>query len=187
MVQQPHNELAMTPPAWWKHPRRTTGTGGHAASWETVARRLAVHEGPAELAAYQFVFASPLITSAPRHHGLCAAILPAGNARAEGALDLMRRIFTEFTYDKSATTVDTDRGPGADQPQRRVPGFAHVAISCLRALGLAARYVSGYLETKPPPGKAKLVGADASHAWISLFVPDTGWVDLDPTNNHDCR
>jgi transglutaminase-like putative cysteine protease len=61
--------------------------------------------------------------------------------------------------------------------------FAHVAISCLRALGLAARYVSGYLETKPPPGKLRLVGADASHAWISLFVPDAGWVDLDPTNN----
>ena len=61
--------------------------------------------------------------------------------------------------------------------------FAHLAVSCLRSLGLAARYVSGYLETLPPPGKPKLVGADASHAWISLFVPDAGWVDLDPTNN----
>ena len=61
--------------------------------------------------------------------------------------------------------------------------FAHLAISCLRGLGLAARYVSGYMETIPPPGKPKLVGADASHAWISVFVPDFGWVDLDPTNN----
>jgi transglutaminase-like putative cysteine protease len=61
--------------------------------------------------------------------------------------------------------------------------FAHLAISCLRSMGLAARYVSGYLETLPPPGKSKLVGADASHAWISTFIPDTGWVDMDPTNN----
>ena len=61
--------------------------------------------------------------------------------------------------------------------------FAHLAISCLRGLGLAARYVSGYMETVPPPGKSKIVGADASHAWISVFVPDFGWVDLDPTNN----
>ena len=61
--------------------------------------------------------------------------------------------------------------------------FAHLMISCLRVLGLAGRYVSGYLETAPPPGKPKLIGADASHAWVSLFVPGTGWVDLDPTNN----
>lgn len=61
--------------------------------------------------------------------------------------------------------------------------FAHLAISCLRSLGLASRYVSGYLEAIPPPGKPKLIGADASHAWIFLFVPDSGWVDLDPTNN----
>jgi transglutaminase-like putative cysteine protease len=61
--------------------------------------------------------------------------------------------------------------------------FAHLAIACLRSLGLAARYVSGYLETLPPPGTPKLVGADASHAWISLYVPDLGWIDLDPTNN----
>ena len=61
--------------------------------------------------------------------------------------------------------------------------FAHLAISGLRSLGLAARYVSGYLETQPPPGKPKLVGADASHAWLSLFIPGNGWVDLDPTNN----
>ena len=61
--------------------------------------------------------------------------------------------------------------------------FAHLAISCLRSMGLAVRYVSGYLETQPPPGQPRLIGADASHAWISLYIPGTGWVDLDPTNN----
>lgn len=91
----------------------------------------------------------------------------------------IRRIFTDFTDDKPATIVDqvpVDR-KGVCQD------FAHVAISCLRSLGLAARYVSGYLETSPTTGEPRLIGADASHAWISLFVPDAGWVDLDPTNN----
>jgi transglutaminase-like putative cysteine protease len=104
---------------------------------------------------------------------------PPGTPVLAGALGLVRRLFTDFTYDKSTTTVDqvlVDR-KGVCQD------FAHVAISCLRALGLAARHTSGYLETSPPPGKPRLVGADASHAWISLFVPDAGWVDLDPTNN----
>lgn len=61
--------------------------------------------------------------------------------------------------------------------------FAHLQIMCLRGLGLATRYVSGYLVTEPPPGKHKLVGADASHAWLSVFIPEFGWIDLDPTNN----
>jgi transglutaminase-like putative cysteine protease len=98
-------------------------------------------------------------------------------------MDLMARIFTEFAYDKSATTVDTTVDQVLAKRKGVCQDFAHLAIGCLRALGLAARYVSGYLETKPPPGKPKLVGADASHAWISVFVPDAGWVDLDPTNN----
>jgi transglutaminase-like putative cysteine protease len=95
----------------------------------------------------------------------------------------MARIYTEFTYDKSATTVDTTVDQVLAKRKGVCQDFAHLAIGCLRALGLAARYVSGYLETKPPPGKPKLIGADASHAWISVFVPDAGWVDLDPTNN----
>ena len=98
-------------------------------------------------------------------------------------MDLMQRIFTEFTYDKSATNVDTPVESVLADRKGVCQDFAHLAIGCLRSLGLAARYVSGYLETQPPPGKAKLIGADASHAWLSLFVPDEGWVDLDPTNN----
>ena len=95
----------------------------------------------------------------------------------------MHRIFTEFTYDSSATTVDTSVEQVLTDRKGVCQDFAHLAISCLRSLGLGARYVSGYLETKPPEGKPKLVGADASHAWVSLFAPGAGWVDLDPTNN----
>ncbi len=101
----------------------------------------------------------------------------------DGAIDLVRRIYTDFAYDKTASTVDTTVEQILQKRKGVCQDFAHLAISCLRSLGLAARYVSGYLETIPPPGKPKLVGSDASHAWFSLFIPDFGWVDLDPTNN----
>ena len=100
-----------------------------------------------------------------------------------GAVDLMRRIFTEFTYDKSASTVDTSVAQVLASRKGVCQDFSHLAIACLRSLGLAARYVSGYLETQPPPGTPKMVGADASHAWVSVFVPEVGWIDFDPTNN----
>ena len=183
MVQQPHKELAIaatsivnvTPPA--------IPPAADTLPWETVARRLRAHELPAELEAYQFVFASPLITVGSAARDYAALSFAPGTPVLAGAVDLMRRIFTEFSYDKSATTVDTSVDQVLASRKGVCQDFAHVAISCLRSLGLAARYVSGYLKTMPPPGKPKLIGADASHAWISLFVPDAGWVDLDPTNN----
>ena len=100
-----------------------------------------------------------------------------------GAMDLIRRIFAEFTYDGEASTIETPVEQVFKKKKGVCQDFAHLAISCLRSLGLPARYVSGYLETLPPPGKPKLLGADASHAWFSIYIPDFGWVDLDPTNN----
>jgi transglutaminase-like putative cysteine protease len=101
----------------------------------------------------------------------------------EAANDLMKRIFTDFTFDPSFSTVATP----IDEVMREKKGvcqdFAQVAIACIRSIGLPAKYVSGYIETLPPPGKEKLIGTDASHAWFSVFIPDFGWVDFDPTNN----
>tara|TARA_R110002096_G_scaffold362892_4_gene556035 strand:+ start:653 stop:1552 length:900 start_codon:yes stop_codon:yes gene_type:complete len=96
---------------------------------------------------------------------------------------LMHRIFTDFTYVPGATDVST---PVLDVLKGRrgvCQDFAHLMISCLRSLGFAARYVSGYLETQPPPGQPKLQGADASHAWVEVYIPDFGWVPFDPTND----
>ncbi len=183
MVQHPHNELAMTATSRVETTPPVTPAPAGTPPWETVARRLAVHEDTAELDACQFVFASPMIAINPGAMAYVRPSFPPGVPVLAGALDLMRRIFAEFSYDKSATTVDTSVDQVLASRKGVCQDFAHLAISCLRALGLAARYVSGYLETAPPPGKPRLVGADASHAWISLFVPDTGWVDLDPTNN----
>ena len=151
--------------------------------WETVAGRLAAPAQPMDLDACQFVYASPLVTISPAAGDFARPSFPPGVPVLAGALQLMKRIFTEFTYDKSATSIDTAVDQVLAARRGVCQDFAHLMISGLRSLGLAARYVSGYLETKPPPGKPKLIGADASHAWVSLYVPAAGWVDLDPTNN----
>jgi transglutaminase-like putative cysteine protease len=100
-----------------------------------------------------------------------------------GALDLTRRIFKDFKYDSKATTIVTPIEEVMEKRRGVCQDFAHLSIACLRSLGLPARYVSGYLRTRPLEGKEKLVGADASHAWFSIFCPRTGWNDFDPTNN----
>jgi transglutaminase-like putative cysteine protease len=102
-----------------------------------------------------------------------------------GAQALMARIFSEFKFDPEATTVSTPVLEVLEKKRGVCQDFAHLMIACLRSLGLAARYVSGYLLTRPPPGKPRLIGADASHAWVAVYAPGTadGWVDFDPTNN----
>ena len=90
---------------------------------------------------------------------------------------------TYFRYDTKSTTVSTTLPEILAARAGVCQDFAHLQIGCLRAMGLAARYVSGYLLTTPPPGRPRLVGADASHAWVSVYLPDAGWLDLDPTNN----
>jgi transglutaminase-like putative cysteine protease len=98
-------------------------------------------------------------------------------------MDLTKRIFEEFTYSPEATTIATPLSEVLEQKKGVCQDFAHLQIACLRAMGFPAKYVSGYLETLPAPGQEKLVGADATHAWISVFSPDEGWVEFDPTNN----
>jgi transglutaminase-like putative cysteine protease len=95
----------------------------------------------------------------------------------------MRRIYTDFEFEPGATTVSTSVDEVLYQRRGVCQDFAHLQIACLRSLGLAARYVSGYLLTDPPPGQPRLLGADASHAWVSVFCPPIGWVDVDPTND----
>ena len=101
----------------------------------------------------------------------------------DAANDLMKRIFTDFKFDPKFSTVATPLDEVMKEKKGVCQDFAHIAIACVRAVGLPARYVSGYIETLPPPGKEKLVGTDASHAWFSIYIPEFGWVDFDPTNN----
>lgn len=183
MVQQPHDALTMTATSIVETTSPVAPDPEHTAPWETVVQKLTLHEHPVMLENYQYAFASPMITVNAAAMTYAQPSFPRGVPVLKGAVDLMARIFADFEYDKSATNVDTSVDQVLASRKGVCQDFAHLAISCLRTLGLAARYVSGYLETSPPPGKAKLIGADASHAWVSLFVPEAGWVDLDPTNN----
>jgi len=107
----------------------------------------------------------------------------AGRPLLEAVLDLTGRIHGDFTFDPQATTVATPLSEVVRLRRGVCQDFARLEIACLRSLGLAARYVSGYLETVPPPGAPRLAGADASHAWIAVYCPGSGWIDVDPTNN----
>ncbi|WP_306306188.1 transglutaminase-like domain-containing protein [Methylomonas koyamae] len=109
---------------------------------------------------------------------VCARQIP---ARSDTRLDAAHP--PRFHFRSGIHQFGYAAGDGVGAPPRRLQDFAHLAIGCIRSQGLAARYVSGYIETLPPPGQAKLVGADASHAWFSVYLPDLGWMDFDPTNN----
>ena len=100
----------------------------------------------------------------------------------DAILDFNQRIYQNFQYDPGFSTLATPVADVLQQKKGVCQDFAHLAIGALRSIGIPARYVSGYLETLPPPGQQKLVGADASHAWLSVFIPGWGWIDIDPTN-----
>ncbi|MEO5348403.1 MAG: transglutaminase family protein [Magnetococcus sp. YQC-3] len=126
---------------------------------------------------------SPLICRSTELAEYAAPSFTSKRPFLDGVLDLMRRIHQDFTYLPHSTTVSTPLEKSLKQRQGVCQDFAHIAVGALRSIGLAARYVSGYLETLPPPGKPRMVGADASHAWFATLLPGVGWIDLDPTNN----
>jgi transglutaminase-like putative cysteine protease len=110
--------------------------------------------------------------------------IPAGRPLGEAIASLYHQIYSDFTYTKGATTVNSTLPELLTTKAGVCQDFAHLAVACFRAAGLPARYVSGYIETTPPPGRPKLAGSDATHAWVSVFTPRAGWVDVDPTNDH---
>ena len=122
--------------------------------------------------------------SAPSWPPSPTASFTPGRGIVEAANDLCHQIYTEFTYDSTATDVSTPLADVLTSRRGVCQDFAHLAAGCLRSIGLAARYVSGYIETTPPAGRDRLVGADASHAWCSIWTPSAGWIDFDPTNDH---
>jgi transglutaminase-like putative cysteine protease len=151
-------------------------------AWETVAERLRYRPGAGFDAAVEFALGSAY---APREASLAryaAGVFRPGTPLLAGALALMHRIFRDFAYRPLATSVNTRAPEALAQRQGVCQDFAHVMIGAMRSIGLAARYVSGYLLTHPPPGQPRLIGADASHAWVSVWCPVHGWVALDPTN-----
>lgn len=157
------------------------GTPG--ASWNDVAAQLRANWGPEVFEAVQYVCPSRFVRPSWEIYKFARPSFPDGRPIIEAALDLTARINRDFTYQTGATDVATSAEEVLKIRRGVCQDFAHLEIACLRTLGLAARYVSGYLLTHPPEGTQKLQGSDASHAWLSIWAPETGWVDLDPTNN----
>jgi uncharacterized alpha-E superfamily protein/transglutaminase-like putative cysteine protease len=161
------------------------GTPTTDVTWEAARDRLAGETGPDPeiLAARPFCLDSPLVAATDEVRAYAGPSFPRGRALVDAVLDLTGRIHHDFTYDPGFTTVSTPLDEVLCFRRGVCQDFAHLAVGCVRAMGLAARYVSGYLETVPPPGQERMIGSDASHAWLSVLVPDWGWLDLDPTND----
>ncbi len=181
-IEEPHDELKVkavsrvaVAPAAPPDPAATP-------PWEAALASLELDRSPQGLEARQFVFDSPYVRASADLAHYAAPSFPPGRPLLDAALDLMRRIHADFRYDPRATTLSTPLREVLALRRGVCQDFAHLQIGCLRSLGLAARYVSGYLRTTPPPGRPRLVGADASHAWLSVWCPGFGWIDLDPTN-----
>ena len=154
-----------------------------AWDWERVRRSLEAPSDPEAVAAVDFLFDSPLAKASGDLSAYTLPSFPPGRSVLAGAADLMGRIHADFRYDTTVTDATTPVDRVFEIRAGVCQDLAHVGIACLRALGVPARYVSGYLLTMPPPGMPRLVGADASHAWFSAWCPPIGWVDFDPTND----
>jgi len=151
--------------------------------WETVKSDFEKSNSLEQAKIQQFIFDSPFVKRAPELTQYAMPSFPAGKPFFEGVQNLIERIYQDFSYIPNSTTTRTTLLEVIQSKKGVCQDFAHLGIGCLRSLGFPARYVSGYLETSPPPGKEKLVGSDASHAWISVPIPYFGWIDFDPTNN----
>ena len=188
-LNQPHRDLRVRARSRVALTPRDTPVGATGSPrWEDVRERLRYEAGARYDVAVEFAQPSPYV---PRLHALRdygLASFGAGVPVAAGALALMHRIHADFEFKTASTDVDTPLIEAFEQRAGVCQDFAHVMIAALRMVGLAARYVSGYLLTLPPPGQEALLGADASHAWVQVYCPDTpglpdGWLELDPTND----
>lgn len=157
--------------------------------WTVASAAAALAESADPVDRVGHLLPSPLVQPAPEVVDYCRSVIDPSMGLGDAVIGLTRGIFRDFQYKSGVTTVRTTLPELLELRQGVCQDFAHLAIGCLRSLGLPTRYVSGYLETQPPPGQQKLEGSDASHAWASVMVPgldgqDAGWVDLDPTNDH---
>ena len=177
-IAEPHRELIITSRCLADLEPSAPPALDLSPAWEQVREEVAKRETPETFEAGQFVFESPSIQVGAPFAQYAASSFAAGRPLLSGVEDLSRRIFTEFHYDRRATTIGTPVNEVLDLRRGVCQDFAHLMIACLRSLGLAARYVSGYLRSG-----SDFAGDEASHAWVSVWCPVFGWQDFDPTNN----
>jgi transglutaminase-like putative cysteine protease len=181
-VTHPHTELVITAISIVDVGRRDLDPTALATPWERARPRVRSDQ-PDAWEATDFTFPSPYVDVPPGIEAYARQSFPADRAIGEAATELMHRVHEDFTYKFGSTKVSTKVSDLLERRTGVCQDFSHFMVSGLRSLGLAGRYVSGYLATRPPPGRPRPVGADASHAWVGCWVPGAGWLYLDPTND----
>ena len=201
-IQQAHKRLVVTAVSEVTvFPRQRRDDLANALTWEQVRDQLQELPGQTQLQvqsqqsqsqsglyddlldAKQYLLDSPMVITSAELADYAQDSFQPNRPLVQVVADLMRRIHVDFTYDPTFTTIATPLSDVLYFRRGVCQDFAHLAIACLRSFGIAARYVSGYVETRPGPGQQRLVGADASHAWFAVYVPGAGWLEFDPTNN----
>jgi transglutaminase-like putative cysteine protease len=182
-IEEPHNELIVETRSRVILEQTGQESCLDSVSWEDAVKTLPEDLSPEALKAYQFRFESPRIRVRPEFARYAKQSFTPERPIVEGLLDLTTRIHRDFRFDSKVTTVRTPIEEVFRKKRGVCQDFAQIQIACLRSINLSARYVSGYLRTYPRPGQSRMVGADASHAWVSVFCPSLGWFDVDPTND----
>ncbi|WNF47860.1 transglutaminase family protein [Pseudomonas sp. SG20056] len=186
VFERPHDELKVSARLQVEVLARPALDLQASAPWEDACTALR-YSGqallPGVLEATRFRFESPYVHLKQVFADYAADCFSPSRPLLAAVDGLMQKIFAEFSFDAAATQVATPLLQVLEERRGVCQDFAHLMLACLRSMGLSARYVSGYLLTQPPPGQPRLIGADASHAWVSVFCPQQGWVDFDPTNN----
>ena len=184
--ERPHDELQVNARLTVEVLARPALDFTQSPAWEQTRDALTYSSQPLSaeiLEACRYRFQSPYVHLKRSFVEFSQSCFPPEQPLMLGVQALMQKIFSEFTFDSEATQVATPLVEVLERRRGVCQDFAHLMLACVRSRGLAARYVSGYLLTQPPPGQPRLIGADASHAWVSVFCPVLGWVDFDPTNN----
>ncbi len=183
-LREPHSDLAITSRSLVRRDEPTLPLPGHTSPLSVARTEVAdVIDNGSHFSLEQFLHASPHVPLVPAARALADKLDDGDPPSLAWLAALGARFGKQFTFDPKATTVSTPLAEVLEHRRGVCQDFAHLFISCVRQHGLPAAYVSGYLLTTPPPGKPRLRGADASHAWVSVFIPGTGWIDYDPTNS----
>lgn len=183
-IHQPHRTLTVTATSIVEVDERPDELSlfGHRP-WEQARDAVRNWQVPDPVDAAQYVLDSPLAETSDLYREYAAASFTPGRHLVDAVASMSARIHADFAYKPGSTSVTTPLAEVFARREGVCQDFAHLGIACLRSVGLPARYVSGYLETNPPPGRPKLSGVDGSHAWLSVLVPEAGWLDVDPTND----
>ncbi len=183
-IQKPHNKLVITSTSEViTNPQKGEVGLDIGVTYGEALQLLNDKKNSDTLLAREFLYDSPFIKNSAALYEYAKSSFDLERTLRSSAMELTQRIFTDFSYCPESTTVATPLSEVLEHKRGVCQDFAHLQIGCLRAMGIPAKYISGYLETLPPPGQERLVGADASHAWLSLYIPTEGWFEFDPTNN----